>query len=636
MTSRSLRYRCLLTDTLPYEVPVIFSNSLLHASLSAPPSDSKVANALDQLRKRHKPYSQPYSYDIAKGVGRKTTLGVIHPAWQISIAEFYENHSASMLTYCADDRFSLRRPALVALPFIESASEDTDGRLKLGVAQLASDAEEPDVSHLTTYFAYRKYNLLGKFAESREHQRLEMRFNYRRSLDISKCFYNIYTHSVTWAVKGKSYAKQNANLYTFEGELDSIFQKINYNETNGIVVGPEFSRIFAEIILQRVDRDLVDALNGAGLEVTKDYDIRRYVDDYYIFSNSIEVLDLAENALASALEKFKLYLNPSKRETYSRPFVSDISLARYEIGSLVRELRRALREVDDTTDPAAIRATLRGVRSLLGDVRFAIRTHKVLFENVSGWLLGRYLISIRAMIRRCSESPSLQSFLAEGIRSLVDASIYICSVDTRVRTSYSLCQLLEVIYESKDIFSDHQFDEIEHSINDGISGILRTLWSQKSVRDRDAVELYNLLIAGANFMGSDFTRQTLISEILESSADFDLKYFRYISLKFCLLKDMARHGHIIEKLNNKVLDHLKTSADWRSNSEDYMLLCDFLSAPDVETGVKRALFADLVGLNPSKATLEALVPHVGFVDWTGLSVKHLLKRKTLRPVYAWS
>ena len=30
-------------------------------------------------------------------------------------------------------------------------------------------------------------------------------------------------------------------------------QEMNYNETNGIVIGPEFSRIFAEVILQQID-----------------------------------------------------------------------------------------------------------------------------------------------------------------------------------------------------------------------------------------------------------------------------------------------------------------------------------------------------------------------------------------------
>lgn len=636
MASRSLRYRSLLTDTLPYEVPVIFSNNLLHSSLSAPPSDAKATAALGLLRGMQKTYSKPYSYEISKGEGRVTTLGVIHPLWQISISEFYEDHAASILTYCADERFSLRRPAAVASPFAEAEQDDAEGRLKLGVAQAASDAGEPDVSHLTTYFAYRKYNLLGKFADSREHQRLETRFTYRRSLDVSKCFYNIYTHSVTWAIKGKSYAKSHANQYTFEGLLDTLFQKVNYNETNGIVVGPEFSRIFAEIILQRIDRNVSTRLADRGLEATKDYDIRRYVDDFYIFSNSLECLDAVEAVLSSALEEFKLYLNDGKRETHTRPFVSDISLARYEIEALVREVWRTLREIDGLNVVARAPGLMRTVRLLLGDVRFAIRNHNVRFENVSGWLLGKYRVIARAVLRNGEGKPELQAFVAEAILALTEASLYVCAVDTRVRTTYSLAQLIELIDDNRDYFSEHQIDEIEHAVNEGIVGIVRTIWSNKSRRSRDSVELYNLLISGVALLGADFISQTLISEVLTSLADEKPKYFRYIAVKYCMLRDRARFQSGLDRLNDAVEAHLRGAGDWKLNAEDFLLLSDFLSAPDVTTARKRNLFAKVVGSEPSKATIELIVPHVGFVDWTGLSVRHLLRRKTLRPVYAWA
>lgn len=38
-------------------------------------------------------------------------------------------------------------------------------------------------------------------------------------------------------------------------------QKSNYNETNGILVGPEFSRWVAEVIFSRIDSELKNKLN---------------------------------------------------------------------------------------------------------------------------------------------------------------------------------------------------------------------------------------------------------------------------------------------------------------------------------------------------------------------------------------
>ena len=59
-------------------------------------------------------------------------------------------------------------------------------------------------------------------------------------------------------------------------------QRVNYNETNGIIVGPEISRIFAEIILQRIDVNVVNRLKQSPYLLTlgRDYEVRRYIDDH--------------------------------------------------------------------------------------------------------------------------------------------------------------------------------------------------------------------------------------------------------------------------------------------------------------------------------------------------------------------
>src|SRR3546814_1528462 len=97
---------------------------------------------------------------------------------------------------------------------ISDWSSDVCSSDLLGVAQLLVDEEQPDVSHLPSYFAYGKYNLLGKFIGSREFIRLEGRYLRYRTLDISKCFYNVYSHTITWAVKDKLLAKEFKSEYS--------------------------------------------------------------------------------------------------------------------------------------------------------------------------------------------------------------------------------------------------------------------------------------------------------------------------------------------------------------------------------------------------------------------------------------
>src|SRR3546814_18773031 len=112
--------------------------------------------------------------------------------------------------------------------------------------------------HIPYFFAYGKDNLLGKFIGSREFIRLDGRYLRYRTLDISKCFYNVYSHTITWAVKDKLLAKEFKSAYSSEAQFDKLMQRANSNETTGIVVGPEFSRVSAEINLHRIAQQEIE------------------------------------------------------------------------------------------------------------------------------------------------------------------------------------------------------------------------------------------------------------------------------------------------------------------------------------------------------------------------------------------
>src|SRR5690606_17626594 len=114
--------------------------------------------------------------------------------------------------------------------------------------------------------------------------------------------------TISWALFNKAIIKDNIDdsRKTFGGEFDELMQKLNANETNGIVIGPEFSRIFAELILQQIDNDILNNLlssdaNQPRLIHKRDYEIFRYVDDYFIFYNK-------EEDKERILKEFKLCL----------------------------------------------------------------------------------------------------------------------------------------------------------------------------------------------------------------------------------------------------------------------------------------------------------------------------------------
>jgi hypothetical protein len=640
-------YRALLTDTLPYEVPVIFSNDRFFLTESGQPhadandiSSIELDRCLKKLRGPVPNYTIPYTYDIVKSRDSWTRLSVVHPRIQIEFCEFYAHYASSIIANCSRSEYSLRYPDGVVAPFIEQNSDRDSASAKVGVIQ--TEDSEQELPHTGSFFSYKRYNLLGRFIDSQEYIRLEKRFLKMRTIDVSKCFFNIYSHSISWAVKDKMFAKENSNAYSFENKFDKIMQKANYNETNGIVVGPEISRVFAEIIFQEIDRLLYNQLRKSEVKFFegREYSIRRYVDDYFIFANRDEHLDMIEKVLRSKLEDFKLFVNDKKVFTSERPFVSAISLARREISDTLYDLRRMLDDGNFQKTESDLRHLKRLVWQSIRDMRLVVSRYDVEIGQISSWILSALK---NLIIKACSiatTSPGEVGNLTDLIQAQLGGAFYICALDPRVRTTYNICQIVLSISEWASDQGQDVLDRVNHQISEELVNIVKSVRLREESRENsgaDSVELYNLLICGAQFLGEDFIYAPEISDVLENLLRIkDLTYFRYTALKFCLLKDKkGRYPAALGILNTNARQHiLDRKANISRDTEAYLMFCDYLSAPDVTDPDKRILFQDIFSGQISNATARLLGDHVGFTDWTGLRIQHLLQRKELRPVYA--
>ncbi len=261
---KSDKFRVLLTDVLPYETPLFFSNEGFYRfckeclAQTAPVVRTSLTGSENMERQEPKGLNTiPYGYDIRKGTLGTRTLSLFHPAVQLQIVSLYERFSHVILHLCGRSKFSLRHPATVASAIYGKEDEP-----------VADD----DTQYGATFFKYEKYDLLYRFFDSYEFLRLEKRFRHLRRFDISKCFNHIYTHTLSWAVRNKKFAKKNLGRNTFDGDFDAIMQAANHKETAGILIGPEVSRIFAEIILQRVDASVERRLSDR-MKYGLDYDV---------------------------------------------------------------------------------------------------------------------------------------------------------------------------------------------------------------------------------------------------------------------------------------------------------------------------------------------------------------------------
>lgn len=127
--------------------------------------------------------------------------------------------------------------------------------------------------------------------------------------DITRFYPSIYTHSLTWAAYGKEKVKSNLKIYegSLADRLDLLARACNRNQTVGIPIGPETSRILAEIISSRIDDDLNEAFQNIAPD-----QIDRLQDDWFIGVSTLEEAEKVLSKVARAYREYGLDINGSK------------------------------------------------------------------------------------------------------------------------------------------------------------------------------------------------------------------------------------------------------------------------------------------------------------------------------------
>lgn len=201
------KFRAILTETLPYEVPMLFSNEGLYfAAKTGIVKSFDEKHGLEIFKPR---YNIPYKYRIKKNSYESRGLAVMHPTQQLNFGDFYSKYDHLIVALCQRSPFSLRAPGAIASYYVERSRVVPTSSGSAKSAEQIGDAFGAVAGVATSYFSYRKYALMFRFYDSTEFLTLEKKFKFLTKLDISDCFNRIYTHTIAWATKSKAYAKKN-------------------------------------------------------------------------------------------------------------------------------------------------------------------------------------------------------------------------------------------------------------------------------------------------------------------------------------------------------------------------------------------------------------------------------------------
>ncbi|MWB79379.1 hypothetical protein GLS40_15170 [Pseudooceanicola sp. 216_PA32_1] len=636
------RLRPLLTETLPYDVPVNFSNEYLFVSEARKSllSDSETKFLDTQYRRRLKDseYTVPFSYPIRRTGRSPNKISIVHPLQQLQTADFIFDYSETILLECSESKSSLRAPFEV-LPAVSKKELKRFGDVKkIGIPHVAPEDGKLDLGFAPSFFSIRKYNLLDKFHNSNEIIRLESKFPLMRSVDVTKCFFNIYTHSITWAVKGKGYSKQHANKYSFEGRFDTLMQRSNYNETNGIVVGPEVSRIFAEIIFQKVDENIHHDLRSRGLQSEREYAIRRYVDDYFLFASDERTLQIIYDSVERNLEDYKLYLNDRKSRAYKRPFVTNITRAKQGVSDVSKRIV-ALSAQELAADDQDQVEIYHQFRQALEDLRIIVSDNGASFAEATGSTYFQITRAVRHL-RKHSESVSgeTETDLVNRVRSIIRILFYIVSSDFRVSPIFRTYQIVEeIILIEKNLRSSEAEAMRDRLVFEICELISANLSDETGLDDgKLSLEACNLLLLGSMIGPKSFPEQDIVKELSKRLQNSDsLSYFSFVALMYLYGNAGDGFSSYVDGIAGTMLGIIgEKKDDVRTDTEAYLIMSDFLSCPFVTHDHKRNALKTVYGVEGfPNDTIDRLALHVAFVDWKGARTSHFLKRKRLQPVY---
>lgn len=580
--------RILLTELLPYEVPMLFSNEGLYNVIK----DGKLDYFIDKINDIHKiNYGLPFNYDIKKNIiGDTRTLSVIHPFIQIKFIELFEKYDSLMLHLCSKSPFSLRKINKIAKFYFSPNFVFEEENLIDSEKEVEPEILDVESQYIKSYFTYKPIDLIYKFYDKNEFQRLEQRYNFLMEFDISKCFYNIYTHSLTWAVKDKDSAKLNSGKNTFENTFDKLMQLSNYNETNGIVVGSEIARIFAEIILQQVDLNVINKLQEHKIKFGIHYDVRRYVDDYFVFSNDSNLLDLIKKTFEKELQYYKLYLNSQKSHIKISPFISEVAVGKLEIKDLLIDFYNSLLEENDingvqTTQIIQINKPYVLSQSFIKKFQAIVKSNNLTYDILSKDVVRFLKSKIVDLLKNNIKTHSIERF-ENFLLMLIDILLYCYSVNINTNTTFRIAQVIVLLVKH---FEEKNRPDIKNSIYSKLyrdCDFILTNFHRKQVKNETSIETINLILA-IRKLGEDYQfSPKKISEFFNLK-DEKLKYLNYFH--FITLLYYFNNNPIYSELKEKII--IEIVSRFNENliflkSELAMLFFDCITCPFIEENYK--------------------------------------------------
>lgn len=644
-------HRVLLTDVLPYEVPFILTNEGFYWACRKQKSKLISGNRIlkNIFINDYSVQTNPLEFKIAKDADSERKLYLVHPKSQLDIVKLYKDYNQLISHLCNRSSYSLRYPSRIALAYYEKETI-TRPEEKYKDEGVGIDSDNEPI-YASTFFEYKDFSFLYKFYDSYSFHRIEKKFNFLFKFDIAKCFASISTFQMSKSIRDFDSYNLSRGLYSFEHVFETIMNSNNNGNSHGIVVGPEFSRIFSEILLQSIDNNikytLENYVNESGVSQPilegQHYNIKRYVDDFFLFYNNDNIRKIIYGVVISELEKYSLYCNESKTSLTSVPFITEVTIAKQKIRDLIANFFSCY-----VIDENLIKVIDRKFNFYYKDANKLITDIKCLAfgDNISySSLTGYFFTLIRTNVSKMERELSCQSNSEEQLKRItnmlliiLDISFFVYSMDYRVRSTYLISQIVIIINKFCNFLGDNNSERIKKKIYDEAYLSIRSGHSKRSLRN---IESLNLLISIRDI---DIGYQLPIDDLekIIGLNNSNVKPY-YFNLMVGLFYIQNKQPYI--KTRNSIVSCILSKFDSLTfnvynNSELAHIFFDSIRCPyltdNQKLNIAKKALKDKYSKQEVLHVVDIIKSQNWFIDWdtnSSIAIERLLLKKELKSPY---
>ena len=668
------KYRVVISDTLPYERPMFFSNRFFARFLKyygveingdvliakKHNEEPRLKEFLEILGGKEGANRSSFHYSITKdGHKEGRCLSIIHPFHQIKMVDFYERYKMLLIDFCSRSNFSIRFPYKVA---------DYQKKQK-GYHKIFSDDAEPvDISEsLKHFFAYKYYKNINFFYGDYRFLRAEKKFRNMTKLDLKHCFESITRSTL-------SVAMFNRKMEGCEGSMAYDFCRLQdeFNASRtGIIIGPEFSRIYAEIILQRIDLELEKKLEKEEIFRNKDYIFYRYVDDGFLFFNDVKVKKRFFFNYIKELREYGLSINKDKIVAFSeRPFVESISIAKGMLLSLVDE--RFQNRLDTfkgfvhSQNNRIDTPTKLDFKTFVNEVRTIMCTcgKDLKYKDITSFLLGvmqkRLILLIRdfnLLYGQYCKAAANESINKSGIitqeryerefvefsKSIVEVLFYFLCCDMRMSTSLKVVSIINKLqmflrgtydideFSKSNKFPEHYIETLDEKISDEIASLFLNTISE----NYNLMEILNILEVEKTMKLKNQISPKVLNDFIHKceTKELNLNFFTVFEL-IHFIKDAEGYHDLRQKLFVWIDGQIRSLNDSKNSSAEAVLtFLETMCCPWVNN-IKKIEYARILCRNASdKIYSFAKKQKDIFIKWHGYRLDETIQHIYSSEVY---